>query len=101
MAKNELYTVDLMTQNDTQGYSRYVCTKVDKGTLIENGKYNVSRGRGIFICDCYAGNKEKCRHREMVEIFTDAEAIGSAKLYDYDRSKWDVRKLPTMEDDSI
>src|SRR5260370_41271356 len=97
MAKKEVYTVDRLQSNPNQ----YVVSKYDTTTLSFNGAYEVDRVRG-FHCNCLAGQQHKptCRHREMVEIFTDAQRLSVGALYHYDTKKWDFRviELPGAED---
>lgn len=39
-------------------------------------------------CDCPAGHRPTCRHREMLPKFLAREAVGTSWLYDYDRGGW-------------
>lgn len=55
--------------------------------------YNISYRRGHFFCDCMAGNKPDCRHRQMVPIFCTHKAVNSGKFYCYDTKEW----LPAIE----
>lgn len=48
--------------------------------------YKVSKH--VSVCSCYAGSKSTCRHRELLKIFQQANAIDSRRAYDYDRDKW-------------
>ena len=50
--------------------------------------YNISYRRGHFFCDCMAGNKPDCRHRQMVPIFCKHRAVNSGKFYCFDTGEW-------------
>lgn len=39
-------------------------------------------------CDCPAGHRPTCRHREMLPKFLAREAVGTQWMYDYDRGGW-------------
>lgn len=39
-------------------------------------------------CDCPAGHRPTCRHREMLPKFLAREAVGTEWLFDYDRGGW-------------
>lgn len=39
-------------------------------------------------CDCPAGHRPICRHRQMLMEFKDLGRIGTGWLYDYDYDEW-------------
>lgn len=39
-------------------------------------------------CECPAGVRPTCRHRQMLPKFLQREAIGTSWFYDYDRGGW-------------
>lgn len=107
MAKKELYNI-LQPQSNK---NEYLCLKYDALTLAplneDTGGYKLSRGTykdgsPKFECDCYAGLQGKhCRHKEMLEIFLDANAINTRKLYEFDKHRWVSQELPSPgEEDS-
>jgi hypothetical protein len=55
-------------------------------------------------CECPAGHRPRCRHREMLPLFIKRKAIGSGWWLDYDRGGW-VQMAddpePAMQDSSI
>ena len=44
-------------------------------------------GNNIF-CNCFAGNKSTCRHREMLLKFSEKKAIDTGEFYDFEEDKW-------------
>ncbi len=39
-------------------------------------------------CDCPAGQRPTCRHRQMLPRFLAREAVGNEWFFDYDRGGW-------------
>lgn len=39
-------------------------------------------------CDCQAGQRPTCRHRQMLPLFIAREAVDTGWWYDYDRGGW-------------
>lgn len=39
-------------------------------------------------CECPAGHRPTCRHREMLPKFIAREAVGTSWFYDHDRGGW-------------
>jgi len=39
-------------------------------------------------CDCPAGVRPMCRHREMLPLFIRRNAVGSGWMLDFDRGGW-------------
>lgn len=39
-------------------------------------------------CECPAGVRPMCRHREMLPKFLARDAVGTGWMYDYDRGGW-------------
>ena len=39
-------------------------------------------------CECPAGVRPTCRHREMLPLFITHEHVGDGWMYDYDRDGW-------------
>ena len=94
MAKEEaLYNVVVRAPEE------YTVLKYDGKTLDDVGYYIVNRGSGRFGCNCLQGKwgKPTCRHREMLLIFEEANAVGSSRLYNYDKKRWSDKVLPTWE----
>ena len=92
MSKKELYTVRTVTNCDNS----FFVEKFDSVLLLPTGHYFLQRVSKRFNCDCPAGNRPVCRHRELVEIFIDTESMDSGKLYDYDKKRWSDRIAPTL-----
>ncbi|SRR6266576_3944183 len=42
----------------------------------------------IKNCDCPAGVRPTCRHREMLPRFIQRQHVGTEWFYDYDRGGW-------------
>lgn len=51
--------------------------------------YEIELRRGRYHCQCFQGNKETCRHREMLAIFIDQKQVDTGLLYDYDTGLWE------------
>jgi hypothetical protein len=55
----------------------------------EAGAYNVITSTIGDRCDCPAGQKQTCRHREMVYIFKEQGELDSQTArYSYDTQAW-------------
>jgi hypothetical protein len=39
-------------------------------------------------CECPAGHRPMCRHREMLPMFIARKSIDTGWMYDYDRGGW-------------
>lgn len=50
-------------------------------------------------CECPAGHRRMCRHREMVPRFNQREHVGDNWFFDYDRGGW--VHGPEQEQDQI
>lgn len=60
-----------------------------EGTYIVSKIYSPTSPSGsLLLCDCFASNKETCRHRQMVKVFQDNNAIDSGKTFNFDKSLW-------------
>lgn len=44
-------------------------------------------------CECPAGHRPHCRHRQMLPLFITKEAVNSFYFYDFDRKGW-VTNIP-------
>ena len=44
--------------------------------------------RGNLFCDCQAGRRSDCRHRDMVRLFVKQLKVGSGELFNFDRQEW-------------
>lgn len=42
----------------------------------------------LHSCECPAGHRPKCRHRDMLPKFIAREAVGSNWFFDHDRGGW-------------
>ena len=105
MGYQHVYTVDSLGERVLHEYvyrdyrvAKYRKTSASLG--IEESSYTVSRNAlaNYMFCDCFAGNKGTCRHREMVCIFEDAGEINTGRQYDYDKKKWyDAASKPEVK----
>lgn len=39
-------------------------------------------------CECPAGHRHTCRHREMLSLFEEMARIDTAWFYDHDNARW-------------
>jgi hypothetical protein len=62
---------------------QYRITKFDEDFNIES-TYLCT----VADCECPAGVRPMCRHREMLPKFLSREAVGTGWMYDYDRGGW-------------
>lgn len=63
--------------------------------------YHLQRGwRGRYNCDCFAGRKETCRHREMLNWYQVRNTIPGGYFVDYEGRSWiPIDKLIYLCDD--
>ena len=45
-------------------------------------------------CECPAGRRPKCRHREMLPYFLNKKAVDTHLFFDFDRGGWVTMDLP-------
>lgn len=62
---------------------QYRFTKFDSDMNVESTYLTT-----LTECDCPAGVRPMCRHREMLPKFMDREKIGTGWMFDYDRGGW-------------
>src|SRR5882762_5890006 len=62
---------------------KYRITKFDEHMNVE-ASYIVSR----LECDCPAGKRPTCRHRQMLPKFLQRGTVGTNWWYDFDRGGW-------------
>jgi len=72
-----LYNVKTTPENT------YAITKFDDD-LNPEVTYDVS----LENCSCPAGIRKTCRHRQMLPLFINNQAIDSGKMYDYEAQTW-------------
>jgi hypothetical protein len=86
VAKKDTYSVH------TKKGDVYSVLKYD--TLGEaTGVYTVMATPSGYTCDCPAGQRGICRHREMVILFKSEGMIDNPNVqYNYDKPEWIVRK---------
>jgi hypothetical protein len=90
MARGELYQIHKHVAKD--GKVSFVAQKFDMD-FTPKSSYAISAipGRENTLqleCTCFASNKPTCRHRAMVEIFTNLNRLNGGWYYDFDRNKW-------------
>lgn len=66
---------------------RYKVTKLGDD-FASSQEYDVSESGSHLLCSCFAGSKLTCRHRKMIPIFQQQQAINSGWLYQYDTGTW-------------
>jgi hypothetical protein len=62
---------------------QYRMTKFDRDLTPESTYLCTERE-----CECPAGHRPMCRHREMLPMFIAREAVGTGWFYDYERGGW-------------
>jgi hypothetical protein len=62
---------------------QYRITKFDEDFNVESSYLCT-----VADCECPAGVRPMCRHREMLPKFLSREAVGTGWMYDYDRGGW-------------
>lgn len=50
--------------------------------------YELTLRRGYVSCQCFQANKSTCRHRQMIEIFTQQSRADKGWFYAYDTGEW-------------
>lgn len=72
---------------------QYRITKFDDSLNVESSYLCT-----IADCECPAGVRPMCRHREMLPRFISRQAIGTGWMFDYDRGGWvDNRTFDEIE----
>ena len=61
----------------------YQITKFDDELEVESS-YNTSSE----TCDCPAGVRDTCRHRQMLPEFVEADRYDSSWFFDWDNRRW-------------
>src|SRR5262245_893610 len=60
-----------------------------EGTYVVNKIYSPSNKDLSFLtCNCFASNKDTCRHRTMVQLFHTHDAIDTGRTFDFDKNRW-------------
>ncbi len=62
---------------------QYRCTKFTSDMDVESSYLCTEQE-----CECPAGHRPTCRHREMLPKFIQREHVGDNWMYDYDRGGW-------------
>src|SRR6266446_9601298 len=71
---------------------QYRITKFDEHMNVEASYLCTTKE-----CECPAGHRPRCRHREMLPRFIQRGVVGTEWCYDYDRGGWvqtDLRVEP-------
>src|SRR5882762_3821394 len=76
-----LYNCKHVIPND--GTGRYRITKFDSGISVESSYLCTTSS-----CDCPAGVRPTCRHRDMLPKFLHRGYVGTEWFFDYDRGGW-------------
>ena len=71
---------------------QYRMTKFDEDMNVE-ASYLLTATE----CECPAGSRPSCRHRQMLPKFHQRGAIGTNLLYDYDWGKWMMSEIGEEE----
>jgi len=75
---------------------QYRITKFDEHMNVESSYLCTTKE-----CECPAGSRPRCRHREMLPRFIQRGTIGTEWCYDYDRGGWvqmEIAELLPMPD---
>ncbi len=54
--------------------------------------YELEVRRNWVRCQCFAANRETCRHREMLKLFVQHDRVDKGWFYEWNTGKW-VRPL--------
>jgi hypothetical protein len=85
MARNDYYTIKPLGEN---GWNVLKVT----ADFEPAGGYTVSDSSNHLECDCFAGNKHTCRHRDMVRMYKSSaefrQKIDNGAKYNFDKDKW-------------
>lgn len=66
----------------------YRVVKFDNDLNLET-IYTLRRGySGKYYCNCFAGNRDTCRHREMLAGFIKHNVVDSKYFFDYENWRW-------------
>jgi hypothetical protein len=95
VAKKDTYSIHYQRQKLLDQFrgdrifgDEYAVIKYDQ-LGVEGGIYHVVCSTLGDMCDCPAGQRETCRHREMVYIFKDAGMMDrETARYNYDTKQW-------------
>lgn len=71
---------------------QYRITKFDADLNVEASYLTT-----LSHCDCPAGERDTCRHRQMLHRFLARNAIGTDWFFDHDRGGWVQMALPGAE----
>ena len=82
MSKKNVYQVRTKDNGKT-----FNILKFDEDFNYEQ-TYNVVYSGNYMVCDCFAGIKSVCRHRTMIKIFSDKNAINTGEFYNFDTKTW-------------
>jgi hypothetical protein len=67
----------------SNGEAEFTITKFDND-LNPEATYALS----LHECDCPAGHRPTCRHRQMLPIFLARDAVDSGAFYDFEGKQW-------------
>jgi hypothetical protein len=95
MSYKNRYTIRSMPRELGESVlASWKCIKFDRDHEVE-GIYVINKiysptapNASILTCGCFAGNKETCRHRQMVEVFDVTHRIDSGWTFDFDKKRW-------------
>ncbi len=74
---------------------QYRITKFDEHMNVESSYLCTTKE-----CECPAGHRPRCRHREMLPRFIQRGTVGTEWCYDYDRGGWidmDIGQSPGID----
>jgi len=70
---------------------QYRITKFDEHMNVESSYLCTPKE-----CECPAGHRPRCRHREMLPRFIQRGTIGTEWCYDYDRGGWVQQEMAAL-----
>ena len=67
----------------------YTIVKFENSFLLPTRDVYTVRVYGNTLnCDCPAGRRPSCKHRDMIKIFQDRDAINKMMFYTYETGEW-------------
>lgn len=78
------------------GSGHYRITKFDADLNVESSYITTA-----LTCDCPAGERPMCRHREMLPKFLLRNAVNTMWMYDYDRDGWVSQHVSEALEESV
>lgn len=78
--------MSLYTIQNTVRDNEYRIIKFDKDINIQS-IYKIRAGR-VLSCNCFQGNRNNCRHRDIFREFYREKRIGRGYFWNYEGRQW-------------